>query len=154
MEELDFFEEICLTSLYATKAVKFAAVVDSNGKMVTGRFSKFQGCECSMNMDNGSKCSGGSYSFYHHYLIPALNDKAPICWLDWSTNKSHFVITEIANREEDSNNNNNNNSGKVLLAVTPLTETKDKFLCIYLQMPSQSSNQQQQIMSRLCDAIQ
>ena len=23
MEELDFFEEICLTSLYATKAVKF-----------------------------------------------------------------------------------------------------------------------------------
>jgi hypothetical protein len=150
MEELDFFEEICLTSLYATKAVKFAAVVDSNGKMVTGKFSKFHGCECSMSMDNGSKCVGGGYSFYHHYLIPALNDKAPICWLDWSTNKSHFEVTEIANREED----NNNNSGKVLLAVTPLTETKDKFLCIYLQMPSQSSNQRQQIMSRLCDAIQ
>jgi len=57
MEELDFFEEICLTSLYATKAVKFAAVVDSNGKMVTGKFSKFHGCECSMNIDNGSKCA-------------------------------------------------------------------------------------------------
>jgi hypothetical protein len=152
MEELDFFEEICLTSLYATKAVKFAAVVDSNGKMVTGKFSKFHGCECSMKIDNGSKCVGGGFSFYHHYLIPALNDKAPICWLDWSTNKSHFELTEISNREED--NHNSNNSGKVLLAVTPLTETKDKFLCIYLQMPSQSSNQRQQIMSRLCDAIQ
>jgi hypothetical protein len=152
MEELDFFEEICLTSLYATKAVKFAAVVDSNGKMVTGKFSKFHGCECSMKIDNGSKCVGGGFSFYHHYLIPALNDKAPIRWLDWSTNKSHFELTEISNREED--NHNSNNSGKVLLAVTPLTETKDKFLCIYLQMPSQSSNQRQQIMSRLCDAIQ
>jgi hypothetical protein len=152
MEELDFFEEICLTSLYATKAVKFAAVVDSNGKMVTGKFSKFHGCECSMKIDNGSKCVEGGFSFYHHYLIPALNDKAPICWLDWSTNKSHFELTEISNREED--NHNSNNSGKVLLAVTPLTETKDKFLCIYLQMPAQSSNQRQQIMSRLCDAIQ
>src|SRR5437879_2538977 len=149
MEELDFFEEICLTSLYATKAVKFAAVVDSNGKMVTGKFSKFHGRECSLDMDNGSKCSGGSYSFYHHYLIPTLNDKAPICWLDWSTNKSHFEITEIANREED-----NNNNSKMLLAVTPLTETKDKFLCIYLQMPSQTTSQHQQIISRLCDAIQ
>jgi hypothetical protein len=149
MEELDFFEEICLTSLYATKAVKFAAVVDSNGKMVTGKFSKFHGRECSLDMDYGSKCSGGSYSFYHHYLIPTLNDKAPICWLDWSTNKSHFEITEIANREED-----NNNNSKMLLAVTPLTETKDKFLCIYLQMPTQTTSQHQQIMSRLCDAIQ
>ncbi|MDQ6864110.1 MAG: hypothetical protein M3044_09825 [Thermoproteota archaeon] len=34
MEELDFFEEICLTSLYTTKAVKFAAVVDSNAKLM------------------------------------------------------------------------------------------------------------------------
>jgi hypothetical protein len=40
------------------------------------------------------------------------------------------------------------------LAVTPLTQTKDKFLCIYLQMPSETSSQRQQIMSRLCDAIQ
>jgi hypothetical protein len=40
MEELDFFDEICLTSLYATKAVKFAAVVDSTGKMVTGKIRR------------------------------------------------------------------------------------------------------------------
>ena len=43
MEELDFFEEICLTSLYATNAVKFAAVVDSNGKMVTGKIRRIHG---------------------------------------------------------------------------------------------------------------
>jgi len=32
MEELDFFEEICLTSLYSSKAVLIAAVVNSNGR--------------------------------------------------------------------------------------------------------------------------
>jgi hypothetical protein len=149
MEELDFFEEICLTSLYATKAVKFAAVVDSNGKMVTGKIRRIHGHgrEDSTKMANSSKWTGRGYSFYHHYLIPSLNNRATICWLDWTSNKTHFEITEIANQEEDNNSN-------MLLAVTPLTQTKDKFLCIYLQMPSETSSQHQQIMSRLCDAIQ
>ncbi|HET7146965.1 MAG TPA: hypothetical protein VFI73_00555 [Candidatus Nitrosopolaris sp.] len=148
MEELDFFEEICLTSLYATKAVKFAAVVDSNGKMVTGKIRRIHGFgrEGSTKMTNTSKSTGRCYSFYHHYLIPSLNNKATICWLDWTSSKTHFEITEIA-KDED-------NNSKMLLAVTPLTQTKDKFLCIYLQMPLKASNQHQQIMSKLCDAIQ
>ncbi|MRN40787.1 MAG: hypothetical protein FIO02_07075 [Nitrosopumilales archaeon] len=149
MEELDFFEEICLTSLYATKAVKFAAVVDSNGKMVTGKIRRIhgRGREGSAKMANSSKWTGGGYSFYHHYLIPSLNNRATTCWFDWGSNKSHFEITEIATQEE-------NNNRKVFLAVTPLTQTKDKFLCIYLQMPSETPNQHQQIISRLCEAIQ
>ena len=149
MEELDFFEEICLTSLYATKAVKFAAVVDSNGKMVTGKIRRIHGHgrEGSAKMANSSKWTGGGYSFYHHYLIPSLNNRATTCWFDWGSNKSHFEITEIANQEE-------NNNRKVFLAVTPLTQTKGKFLCIYLQMPSETAPQHQQIMSRLCDVIQ
>ena len=149
MEELDFFEEICLTSLYATRAVKFAAVVDSNGKVVTAKSRRIhgRGREGSVKMANSSKWTGRGYSFYHHYLIPSLKNRATICWLDWTSNKTHFEITEIANQEED-------NNSKMLLAVTPLTQTKDKFLCIYLQMPSETSRQHQQIMSRLCDAIQ
>jgi hypothetical protein len=149
MEELDFFEEICLTSLYAAKAVKFAAVVDSNGKMVTGKIRRIHGHgrEGSVKMANSSKWIGRAYSFYQHYLIPSLNNRATSCWLDWTSNKTHFEITEIANQEED-------NNSKMLLAVTPLTQTKDKFLCIYLHVPSETSSQHQQIMSRLCDAIQ
>ena len=144
MEELDFFAEICLNSLYTTKAVKFAAVVDSDGRMLAGKFKKIYG---STTMENSFMPTGRSYSFYHHYLIPALNNGATICWLDWTSNKTHFEITEIANQEED-------NNSKMLLAVTPLTQTKDKFLCIYLQMPSETPNQHQQIISRLCEAIQ
>ena len=37
MEELDFFDEICLISLYAGKAVSFTAVVDSNGKLILAK---------------------------------------------------------------------------------------------------------------------
>lgn len=40
MEERDFFEEICLISLYASKAVRFTAVVDSMGKLILGKFKK------------------------------------------------------------------------------------------------------------------
>jgi hypothetical protein len=146
MEELDFFEEICLNSLYATKAVKFAAVVDSDGRMLTGKFKKIYGFDGPATMENSLMPTGRSYSFYHHYLIPTLNNGATICWLDWGSNKSHFEITEIANQEED-------NGSKILLAVTPLTQTKDKFLCIFLQITSQTSGHHQQIMSRLGDAI-
>src|SRR5215831_10483113 len=41
MEEVDFFHEICLISLYASRAVKFAAVVDSKGKLILAKFKKF-----------------------------------------------------------------------------------------------------------------
>jgi hypothetical protein len=51
MEELDFFEEICLTSLYATKAVKFAAVVDSDGRMLTGKFKNIYGFDGPTTME-------------------------------------------------------------------------------------------------------
>ena len=148
MEELDFFEEICLTSLYATKAVKFTAVVDSNGKVVTGKVRRINGYgrEDSAKMANSSKWTGRGYSFYHNYLIPSLNNRATICWLDWSSNKSRFEIVETVEHEQY-------NNSKMLLAITPLTQRKDKFLCIYLQIPSQISGQHQQIMSRICDAI-
>jgi hypothetical protein len=58
MEELDFFDEICLTSLYASQveATHFIILI----------------------------------------LIPALNNKATICWFDWGSNKSH-----LANQEEN-----------------------------------------------------
>jgi hypothetical protein len=146
MEELDFFEEICLNSLYATKAVKFAAVVDSDGRMLIGKFKKIYGFDGSTTIENSFMLTERSYSFYHHYLIPALHNGATICWLDWSSNKSHFEITEIANQEE-------HNDSKILLAITPLTQAKDKFLCIFLQITSQTYGHHQQIMSRLGDAI-
>jgi hypothetical protein len=140
LEEFDFFEEVCLTSLCATNAVKFAAVVDSNGTILTGKFRKISVYEFCTKMAASSKWTGRGYSFYHSYLIPALNNK------DLSSNKSHLEVTEIAGQDED-------NNSRVLLAITPLTQSKDNFLCIYMEMTPQASNQHEQIMSRICESI-
>jgi hypothetical protein len=45
-------------------AVKFAAVVESDGRMVTGKFRKICGFEGFTRMENGFKPTGGGYSFY------------------------------------------------------------------------------------------
>ena len=37
LEEWEFLDETCLTALYATKDVSFAAVVDINGKLIVGK---------------------------------------------------------------------------------------------------------------------
>ncbi|MFZ0896921.1 MAG: hypothetical protein WAZ77_20670 [Candidatus Nitrosopolaris sp.] len=42
MEEADFFHEIRLVALYASRAVKFAAVVDSKGKEISHSEPLFQ----------------------------------------------------------------------------------------------------------------
>ena len=40
MEEYDFFAEMCFVALDISKEVKFAAVIDTNGKLITGKQSK------------------------------------------------------------------------------------------------------------------
>jgi hypothetical protein len=143
MEERDFFEEVCLISLYATKAVKFTAVVDSNGSIVVGKFRK--GFHSYLKANNGFEPSMPALLFYRETVVPLLNNMASHCWVDWSINKAHFEIVEIKYQE--------NSGGDMLLAATPLTQTKDKFLCIYLQLPRTAPEKHQQIISKLCDAI-
>ena len=59
------------------------------------------------------------------------------------SNKAHFEITEI-----------DKNIG-LQLAVTPLTESGDKYLCLYLQLPPEMrTDEHQQIISKLTNVIQ
>jgi hypothetical protein len=145
MEERDFFEEVCLISLYATKAVKFTAVVDSNGGIVVGKFRKGHTFQGFLKANSAFKPSRPALLFYKETVVPLLNNMASHCWVDWSTNKAHFEIVEIKHQEDS--------GGDMLLAATPLTQTKDKFLCIYLQLPRTPPEKHQQIISKLCDAI-
>ncbi len=147
MEERDFFEEVCLISLYATKAVKFTSVVDSNGKMVVGKFRKgqaFQGSTKAYRVGTYEKCKSAC-TFYKETVIPLLNNMASHCWVDWSVNKAHFEIVDIKHQVDG--------ECEMFLAATPLTRTKDKYLCIYLQIPRTAPEKHQQIISKLCDAI-
>src|SRR5215469_8534750 len=89
MEEVDFFHEICLISLYASRAVKFAAVVDSKGKLILAkaRIKKFHIHSHRARLLSAPKILNGSqqqqdqtllpqscHSFCYEYLMPTLKD--------------------------------------------------------------------------------
>ena len=58
------------------------------------------------------------HSFCHEHLIPTLKDITSRSYREQYSNKAHFELTEI-----DKNIGLN-------LAVTPLTESRDKYLCL------------------------
>src|SRR5215831_16554128 len=154
MEEVDFFHEICLLSLYASRAVKFAAVVDSKGKLILAKFKKFHIYSHRARLLSAPKILNSSqqqqdqtllpqscHSFCYEYLMPTLKDITNRSYREqYST---HFEITEI-----------DKNIG-LKLAVTPLTESRDKYLCLYLQLPpAMRTDGHQEIISKLTNVIQ
>ena len=40
LEEYDFLDEMCMVALDISKEVKFAAVIDTNGKVISGKQCK------------------------------------------------------------------------------------------------------------------
>jgi hypothetical protein len=151
LEEADFFHEICLISLYASRAVKFAAVVDSKGKLILAKFKKFHIHSHRASLLSVPKIQQqdqallpqSCFSFCYEHLMPTLKDITNRSYREQYSNKAHFEITEI-----------DKNIG-VKLAVTPLTESRDKYLCLYLQLPPEMRiDGHQQIISKLSNVIQ
>jgi len=154
LEEADFFHEICLISLYASRAVKFAAVVDSKGKLILAKFKKFhiyshRASLLSAKPDGSQQQQDQTFlpqsfhSFYYEHLMPTLKDITNRSYREQYPNKAHFEITEI-----------DKNIG-LKLAVAPLTESRDKYLCLYLQLPPEMrTDGHQQIISKLTNIIQ
>ena len=154
MEELDFFDEICLISLYASKAVRFTAVVDSKGKLIIGKFKKSNSRRQLGILPYTSEILDGSeqqqlflrpscHSFYHSLLVPTLKELTSCGYHEQYSDKAHFEIIEIDSKIG------------AKLAVTPLTERRDRYLCVYLQLsPEISTDQHRQIISKISNAIQ
>ncbi|PWU82418.1 MAG: hypothetical protein DLM72_01805 [Candidatus Nitrosopolaris wilkensis] len=136
MEELDFLHEVCLTALFSNRVVKFAAVLDNNGKLLVGEYRK--GIQSSWHADfisDNNYHHDLSYLFYLDYLVPAIKKRRLFCTEQQRQQQEiHFEITEI-----DDN---------VRLAMAPLTERNDKYLCIFLE----SSAPYQEILSKLRNA--
>jgi len=77
------------------------------------------------------------------FSVPTLKDITNRSYREQYLNKTHFEITEI-----------DKNIG-LKLAVTPLTENRDKYLCLYLQLPPEMRiDGLQQIISKLSKVIQ
>jgi hypothetical protein len=142
LEELGFLHDVYLAALYASRCVKFVAVLDNNGKLILAEYRK--GVQnywrTDFVSDNGADRHDSGYLFYMDYLLPAIK-KVKSCSVEstkkhQSQDEVHFEILEI----------NNNN---IRLVVAPLNERKDKYLCIYIE----SSVSDQEIISKLRNAI-
>jgi len=83
------------------------------------------------------------HSFCHEYLMPTLKDITSRSYREQYSNTAHFEITEIDRKIG------------AKLAVTPLTESRDKFLCLVLQLPPEMrTDGHQRIISKLTNVIQ
>jgi hypothetical protein len=108
--------------------VKFAGVVDNNGKLLVGEYRKNVPTPLvrsySINIQK-------SNSFFLSYLAPAIKGRN----FDSEPGKVHFKLTEFNN---------------VKLATTSLTNRNDRYLCVYLESLSTSY---QEIMSKVIESI-
>ena len=112
--------------------MKFAAVLDNNAKLIVGESRKRIQSSWLVELisDNDYHRHDSSYLFHLDYLVPAIKKKE-----EQQQEEIHFEIIEI-----DDN---------VRLAIAPLNERKDKYICIYLE----SSAPNQEIISQLRNAI-
>ena len=139
LEELDFLHEACLTALFSNRLVKFASILDNNGKLIIAEYRK--GIQNFWRTDfvseNNYDSHASSYLFHIDYLVPAI-EKIRSCSLESTKEHQqkpeeeiHFEIVEI--------------NDDVRLAIAQLNERKDKYLCVYIQ----SSASSQEIISKL-----
>lgn len=140
-EEHGFLKEICFAALSADKKeVKFAAVLDENGKLFAAEYNKRQFFK---NTNNTMMIK--SSIFYLHYLILVL--------------RQHKVRNDCASREITKDNNMSylklqDLGDNIYLVVTQLTEKKDRYLCMYLECyPSSKIMTYGQIISKISNTF-
>ncbi|HYY50264.1 MAG TPA: hypothetical protein VE643_05275 [Nitrososphaeraceae archaeon] len=111
-----------MSALCLDKSIKFVGAVDSDGKLLAGEFNKYK------FFGNNDTLTIKSSFFYLHYLIPALNHQQVIKSSGELSNNKNVFLFDLADL------------GKaVYLAVTALTERKDRYLCLYLELYQSSS---------------
>ena len=137
-KELNFLKEICLSALCLDKSVKFVGAVDSNGKLLFGAFNKYK------FFGNNDTLTIKSSFFYLHYLIPALNHQQVMKSSPESTQNKNVFLFDLADL-----------GNSVYLAVTALTEKKDAYLCVYLELHQSSSEiiAHEEIISKISDIL-
>jgi hypothetical protein len=140
IKEHNFLKEICLTALCLDKNVRFVGAVDNKGKLLAGEFNKYK------FFGNNDTLTIKSRIFYLRYLMPALNHQQTMknsC--KKSTDGNNVFLFNLADLGND-----------VFLAVTPLTKSKDRYLCVYLELYSSSSSEiiaHEEIISKISDIL-
>jgi hypothetical protein len=137
-KEHAFLKEICLSAVCLDKSVKFVGAVDSDGKLLAGGFNKFK------FFGNNDTLTIKSSFFYLRYLIPALNHQQVMKSSSESTHNKNVFLFDLADL-----------GTAVYLAVTALTEKKDRYLCVYLELYQSASEiiAHEEIISKISDIL-
>ena len=163
LEEYDFLNEMCLIALHMSKEVKFAAVIDDNGKLIAGRYRKEDHINnkrtksrllLSASREKGNAHNNNNndvsssitfchyntnYLFYANYLTAAVKKiKTGIKYSDYREKEQSVHHVELAEIH-----------GILKIAITPLTANNDRYLCIYLE----SSSPNQEIIAKIGNTI-
>ncbi len=165
LEEYDFLTDMCLIALHMSKEVKFAAVIDNNGKLIAGKYRKEdhtnnkrtksrlllsareKGDDHNNNNNNNIDVSSSitfchyntNYLFYANYLTAAVKKiKTGIKYSDYREKEESVHHVELAEIHSI-----------LKIAITPLTANNDRYLCIYLE----SSSPNQEIIAKIGNTI-
>ena len=112
-QERDFLQKLCESILNADKSVRFSGVIDSQGKLLIGRYrSDISSPLIRANVDGNPQAT----SFYSAYQALAINKR-----FESDLGQIRFQVTEF---------------DKVTLVSIPLTAQSDRFLCISLDAPT------------------
>ena len=112
-QERDFLHKLCESILNADKTVRFAGVIDNEGKLLIGRYrADVPSPLIKANMEQNTKAT----SFYSAYQALAINKR-----FESDLGQIRFQMTEF---------------DKVTLVSIPLTAKSDRYLCISLDAPT------------------
>jgi hypothetical protein len=112
-QERDFLHKLCESILNADKTVRFAGVIDNEGKLLIGRYrADVLSPLIKANMEQNTKAT----SFYSAYQALAINKR-----FESDLGQIRFQVTEF---------------DKVTLVSIPLTAQSDRYLCISLDAPT------------------
>jgi hypothetical protein len=112
-QERDFLHKLCESILNADKTVRFAGVIDNEGKLLIGRYrADVPSPLIKANMEQNTKAT----SFYSAYQALAINKR-----FESDLGQIRFQVTEF---------------DKVTLVSIPLTAQSDRYLCISLDAPT------------------
>ena len=122
----DYLRKICFIALSSNVEISFAAVVDADGKLIVGQ------SRASKRIAGGRNPSVNTHYpvsnlFYLNYLTPTIRrgtSTANVHLQDNST-KMKFELIHIA----DDNG----------IAISPLTGSKGKYLCVYFSTDAKAS---------------
>jgi hypothetical protein len=112
-QERDFLHKLCESILNADRTVRFAGVIDNEGKLLIGRYrADVPSPLIKANMEQNTKAT----SFYSAYQALAINKR-----FESDLGQIRFQVTEF---------------DKVTLVSIPLTAQSDRYLCISLDAPT------------------